>query len=265
MTWFDYDGDGGTTIRFGDGTFGDVPAARHGLQRALPGGRRLGRERPRGHDRERRAGAGAGIDDQCLHQPVPGRRRRGRRDHRAGARPRTADIQRRAAPRRAGRRLRGGGAVAALGAAGGHHVPLDGQLAHRADQRRSRRDASSRRSLSSSRSPSCSTRSGWPATRATSCRRATSRSTCRSRSARQPTSFGERRGGRRARRVCSPATLPGGAAGLLRPLPAGASASRWSPARCSPRSSRAPASTACPDPVPRSAASDGLGAAARAR
>ena len=77
---------------------------------------------------------------RSLHQPLPRHRRRGRRDHHAGARPRTPEAPRRAAPRRADRGLRGRGAVAAVGAAGGHHVPLDGQLAHRADQRRSRRE-----------------------------------------------------------------------------------------------------------------------------
>ncbi len=182
----DYDGDGGTTIRFGDGTFGTSPAAGHGLQRALPRGRRLGRQRPRGHDRQRRAGAGAGIAHQRVHQPLSRHRRRGRRDHRAGAQPRAAEVRRGAASRRAGQRLRGGGAVAPVGAAGGHHVPLDGQLADRAHAAPTPPGARSRRSPSSSRSPSCWTSGGWPATRATSCRRATSRSICGSRSARSP-------------------------------------------------------------------------------
>ena len=56
VTWFDYDGDGGTTIRFGDGTFGMPPPRRHGLHRGLPGRRRHHRQRPGGRDRDRRAG-----------------------------------------------------------------------------------------------------------------------------------------------------------------------------------------------------------------
>ena len=139
-SWFDYDGDGGTTIRFGDGTFADVPAARYGLQRALPRGRRLGRQRPRGRDRKRRAGVGAGIAHQRLHQPLPGHGRRGRRDRRAGTRPCAAEVQRGAAPRGQCRGLRGGSAVAPMGTAGGHRVPLDGKLAHRSHPRRPGRD-----------------------------------------------------------------------------------------------------------------------------
>ena len=46
-TWFDYDGDGGTTIRFGDGTFGASPPPGTVFTVAVPGGRRLGRQRPR--------------------------------------------------------------------------------------------------------------------------------------------------------------------------------------------------------------------------
>ena len=70
-TWYDYDGDSGTAIRFGDGTAGAVPAARHDLHRPVPGGRRLGRQRPGRHDRDRRARAAPGGADQRLHQPLP--------------------------------------------------------------------------------------------------------------------------------------------------------------------------------------------------
>ena len=93
-TWYDYDGDGGTTIRFGDGTFGTPPLPGTVFSVLLPGGRRLGRERPRRRDRQRRARAAASIDDRRLHQPVPRRGRHRRGDHPAGPPPRAAAVPR---------------------------------------------------------------------------------------------------------------------------------------------------------------------------
>ena len=129
-----------------------VPAARHRLHACSTAwaAARPATSRPTRSSTSRPARRRRSIISR-LHQPVSGHRRRGRRDHRAGARPGAAEVRRRAASRRAGRGLRGGGAVASVGPAGRHDLPLDRQLAHRPHERRSRRDRASRRSRSSSR------------------------------------------------------------------------------------------------------------------
>ena len=101
-TWLDYDGDGGTTIRFGDGTFGQSP--RPGTQFSVVyrvGGGSAGNVAGRCDHRTSRPGQPQGLDHR-LHQSFPGHRRRGRRDYGADPRPRAAAIQRRAAAGRAG-------------------------------------------------------------------------------------------------------------------------------------------------------------------
>ena len=128
MTWFDYDGDDGTTIRFGDGVFGASAAPGTVSPSSTVGGGRPATCRP------------------TRSRPSRPGRPRGRRSSPARTRFRppaapTRRPSRRYAPRPqqfrasrcawSGRGLRGRGAVAALGAAGGHHVPLDGELADR--------------------------------------------------------------------------------------------------------------------------------------
>ena len=138
-TWFDYDGDGGTTIRFGDGTFGASPQPGTVFTVTYRDRRRVGRQRAGRHDRQRRARPGAGTRGRSLHQPLP-------RHAAAPTRRRSQQVRDRAPRKFSAEPLRavqagdyvGRGSLAALGAAGGHLVPLDGQLAHRAHHRQPR-------------------------------------------------------------------------------------------------------------------------------
>ncbi len=176
-TWLDYDGDGGTTIRFGDGTFGHVSAARHAVQRHLPGGRRLSRERPGRRDHQRRRPASRRGRDHRLHQPFPAT---GGDDAET-----IAQIRARAPQQFSAEPLRA--VLASDYQAAAQSLPWVQQAAASFRWTGSwltvltrpippGREEPTIAELEC-RSPSCSTRSGWPATRATSCRRATSRST----------------------------------------------------------------------------------------
>ena len=186
--WFDYDGDGGTTIRFGDGVFGLTPPPGHHVHVPY----RVG------------GGAAGNVPADTIVTVEPGQTQaadviaraptRSRPPAAPTRRPRSRSAtarRRRSAPSRcascAPRTTRRRPQSLPVGAAGRHHVPLDRQLADRVHHRRParQRGADDRRARVSS--PTCSTGGGWPATRATSCRRATCRSTCRSRSARSPT------------------------------------------------------------------------------
>ena len=138
-TWFDYDGDGGTTIRFGDGTFGMSPPPGTNFSVLYRvGGGFLGNV-PADTIVSVAPEQMQVVSINTCTNPFPAT---------GGADAETIPQVRDRAPQKfsaeplrlvAGRGLRGGGAVAAVGAAGRHHVPLDGQLAHRAHQRRSRR------------------------------------------------------------------------------------------------------------------------------
>ena len=262
MTWFDYDGDGGTTIRFGDGTFGASPLPGHELHRASTAwaAARPATSPPTRSSASPPGQARASIVAACTN-PFPATGGADAETIAAGPRPRAAAVPRGAAARRAGRGLRGRGAVAALGAAGGHHVPLDRQLADRAHQRRPGRAARSRRSTELELLTDLLNRRrlagyesyvlppryvsvdlqitvcGQPAyVRAATCRP-----------------------------PCSPACSPGrcpAAAAASSTTHGGASARRWSRARCSPRSSRARRRRGLPGPVPPARRPARLGAAA---
>ena len=114
-TWFDYDGDGGTTIRFGDGTFGMTPLPGTVFSVLYRVGGGSAGNVPADAIVNVAPGQAQGSMISSLHQPLPRHGRRGRRDHRADPRPGAAEVQRGAASGRAGRRLRGGSAVAARG------------------------------------------------------------------------------------------------------------------------------------------------------
>ena len=185
------------------------------VHRGLPGRRRRGRQRPRGHDHQRRRRGRRRHRSSCpaptpspppaARTPRPSRRcATGRR--RSSARSRCASC---------GRRLRRGRAVAALGPAGGHHVPLDGQLADRAHQRQSRRERAA-----DHRAAGVADRAARPAAagRLRELRpaaRATSRSTCRSRCCGQAASFASDVADRRARRAAARLRSPAATAGFF--------------------------------------------------
>ena len=139
-TWFDYDGDGGTTIRFGDGTFGMTPPPGTEFRVIYRVGGGSAGNVPAGAIANVAPGQAQGSLISSCTNPFPAT---------GGTDAETiAQIRSRAPQKFSAEPLRAVlpgdyqavGAVAALGAAGGRLVPLDRQLAHRSHQRRSRRD-----------------------------------------------------------------------------------------------------------------------------
>ena len=134
-TCFDYDGDDGDTIRFGDGIFGAASRAGHRVPVTLPGRRRRGGQRRR--PTRSRPSRPAGPERLVVAAPTRSRPRGGAD---AETREQVRDRAPRGVPGPAAVRdpaggLRGRRAIAALGAAGRHGLPLDRELADRLHHR----------------------------------------------------------------------------------------------------------------------------------
>ena len=143
LTWFDYDGEG-TTIRFGDGTFGSARPGRPSSR--SPTWAEAGSRGNVPADTIVRVDPGSPRSATSSRARTPSRPAAGRRgDRPADPRPRPQAFRDTAA-RRAAARLHRRGTVAALGTAGRHHIPLDGELADRVHHRGPDGDARSRRS-----------------------------------------------------------------------------------------------------------------------
>ena len=241
----------------------DHPGIGHGVLGHVPERRRDPGQRAGRHDRRRRAGATAISGRAQVHEPVPGGRR-GRRGNRpADTRPGAAGVPRQTAARGAAARLHRRSAVAAMGATGRVHVPLDRELAYRVHDRGSRRERrADRRAAAGPDRPAEPPAPGG-------LRELRARSPVRV--ARPPDHRRRRLGVRlpptsspRSSRSCSRARFatarPGSS--ITR---AGRSASRSSPARCWPPFSARPESPESPGSSTASAASSPHGRRCRRR
>ena len=131
--WFEYDGDDGDSVRFGDGVFGERPATgtEFEVTYRVTARRRATSPPTRSPACDPAMSAVAARGDQ----PVRRDRRRRRGAARPGPPPRAAGVPGAPVPRGAARGLRRRRRGAALGARRRHRDPLDRQLADRLHHR----------------------------------------------------------------------------------------------------------------------------------